>query len=234
MPSNVTGDFSATGGVAHVDSVLQVKLFSEGCEIVGVGVHVVAIPRLGGTTVPSPVMRDDSIALLTEEQHLSVPVVRSERPAVTEHYGLALAPILVVNLRAVFCGERRHKGFSLVVLSVRVFACRYRGFRQREPNLKTCVTRLRIDLNITPVFFHDPLHRVEAQSSSLPYSLGCEERFKDVCLNLGRNAWTVIANLHHDATVVLIGSYPKLAFSAHCIDGVIDDIGPYLIELAAK
>src|SRR3989442_2219692 len=108
MPSNVTGDFSATGGVAHVDSVLQVKLSSEGCEIVGVGVHVVAIPRLGGTTVPSPVMRDDSIALLAEEQHLSVPIVRSERPAVTEHYGLALSPVLVVNLCAVFCCDSRH------------------------------------------------------------------------------------------------------------------------------
>src|SRR5438445_2906802 len=114
MPSNVTGDFSATGGVAHVDSVLQVKLFSEGCEIVGVGVHVVAIPRLGGTTVPSPVMRDDSIALLAEEQHLSVPIVRSERPAVTEHYGLALSPVLVVNLCAVFCCDSRHEIFSFL------------------------------------------------------------------------------------------------------------------------
>src|SRR5213080_2300748 len=114
MPSNVTGDFSATGGVAHVDSVLQVKLFSEGCEIVGISVHVVAIPRLGGTTVPSPVMRDDSIALLAEEQHLSVPIVRSERPAVTEHYGLALSPVLVVNLCAVFCCDSRHEIFSFL------------------------------------------------------------------------------------------------------------------------
>src|SRR5437660_6866010 len=123
MPSNVTGDFSATGGVAHVDSVLQVKLFSEGCEIVGVGVHLVAIPRLGGTTVPSPVMRDDSIALLAEEQHLSVPVVCSERPPVTEHYGLALSPVLVVNVGAVFCRDRRHKGFSLVETLVVTLSC---------------------------------------------------------------------------------------------------------------
>src|SRR5438132_11408080 len=118
MPSNVTGDFSATGGVAHVDSVLQVKLFSEGCEIVGVGVHVVAIPRLGGTAVPSPVMRDDAIALLAEEQHLSVPVVRGERPAVTEDYRLSFAPILVVNLCAVFCRNCWHKLVLLLLIAI--------------------------------------------------------------------------------------------------------------------
>src|SRR6202023_1040885 len=102
MPPNVTGNFSAAGGMAHMDCVLQVKLFGEGCEIVGVGVHVITIPRLGGTAVPSPVMRDDSIALLAEEQHLSVPVVGGERPTVTEHDGLALSPVLVVNGCSVF------------------------------------------------------------------------------------------------------------------------------------
>src|SRR5271169_549449 len=113
MPPDVTRNFSAAGGVAHMDCVLQVKLFSEGCEIVGVCVHVVAIPGLGGTAVPSPVMCDDSIATLAEEQHLSVPVVRGERPAVAEYYGLSCAPVLVVNLGVVFGCDRRHKMLSL-------------------------------------------------------------------------------------------------------------------------
>src|ERR1700674_4923528 len=123
VPPNVTGNLSAAGRVAHMDYVLQVKLFGEGCEIVGVGVHVIAIPGLGGTAVTSPVVRDDSIALLAEEQHLSVPVVRGERPAVTEHYGLALSPVLVVNVRAVFCRESRHRGFSFVPTLVGTFSC---------------------------------------------------------------------------------------------------------------
>src|SRR3984893_19267627 len=123
---------------------------------------------------------------------------------------------------------------SLVLTSVVSFLWKYRGFRQRKPYLKTCVTRFRIDLNIAPVFFHNALHRVEAQPCSLPYSLGCEEWFKDVCLNLWRNAWTVVADLHHDATVVLIGSHSKLAFSAHGVDGIVDDVGPNLIEFAAE
>src|ERR1700722_6016075 len=119
MPPNVAGNFSATGGVTHVDCVLQIELFCEGGKIVGVGVHLVAIPSLRGTTVASPVMRDHAITALAEEQHLAVPVVRSERPAVTEHDGLACSPVLIVNLRTVFRGDGRHCLPPVVI----VFAC---------------------------------------------------------------------------------------------------------------
>src|SRR5271156_3359594 len=108
MTANITGNFSAAGGVAYMDCVFQVELIRQHCEIVGVGVHIVAIPRLGRTAVAAPVVRDDSIAVLAEEQHLSVPVVRGERPAVTEHNGLTRAPVLVINLRAIFCRNCRH------------------------------------------------------------------------------------------------------------------------------
>src|SRR6266576_3475321 len=97
-----------------MDCVLQVELFSQCREIVGVGVHLITIPRLGRTAVTSPVACDDSIALLAEEHHLSVPVVRGERPPVTEHYGLAFSPVLVVNLCAVFCCNCWHNLFSLI------------------------------------------------------------------------------------------------------------------------
>ena len=97
-----------------MNCVFQIKFVSEGGEIVGIGVHVVAIPRLRGTAVAAPVVGDDSIALLAEEQHLSVPVVGGERPSVTEHYGLALAPVLVVNVGAIFQGESGHSFFSFV------------------------------------------------------------------------------------------------------------------------
>src|ERR1700688_510127 len=118
MPSDVTGNFSAASGMTHVDCILQIKFFRKGGEIVGVGVHFVAVPRLVGATVPSPVMRDDSVALLAEEQHLSVPSICVERPPVTEHYGLALSPVLVINLCAIFSVDSRHGflSFSLFFL----------------------------------------------------------------------------------------------------------------------
>src|ERR1700734_2840581 len=97
MPPNVTGYFSTARGVPYVNGVFQIKFFSQSRQIVGVGIHFVAIPGLRGTAVPSAVMRDHSITALAEEQHLSVPVVPRERPAVTEHDRLPFSPVLVVN-----------------------------------------------------------------------------------------------------------------------------------------
>src|SRR5580704_12166731 len=56
----------------------------------------------------SPVVRNDAIATLPEEQHLAVPVVRSQRPAMRKHDRLPLAPILVIDLRTVFGCNRCH------------------------------------------------------------------------------------------------------------------------------
>src|SRR6266404_5848049 len=60
------------------------------------------------------IVRDHAVAFLTEEQHLSIPVVRRQRPAVAENYRLSLTPVLVINLRAVFGSNCRHKIFSSV------------------------------------------------------------------------------------------------------------------------
>src|SRR5580693_3673522 len=109
MPSDIAGDFAAARGVAHVDRIFQVKFFGEHGEIICVRVHIVGGPRLGGTAVAAPVVRDDSVAALAEEQHLSVPVVRREWPSMTEHYGLTRAPVFVINLRTIFCRNRWHK-----------------------------------------------------------------------------------------------------------------------------
>ncbi len=56
-----------------------------------------------------PVVRDHAIAMLPEEQHLGVPVVRGQRPTVRENDRLSRAPVLVVNLCSVLRGNSRHK-----------------------------------------------------------------------------------------------------------------------------
>src|SRR5258708_14191102 len=65
-------------------------------------------------------------------------------------------------------------------------------------------------------------------------SLCCKERLEDVGLHLGRNSWSVIANLNYNATVVAVGSNSQLSFSAHGIDGIVDDVGPHLVEFAPE
>src|ERR1700761_472012 len=68
-----------------------------------------AVGRLGGPAMAAAVMRDDAKAVVEEEQHLRVPVIGRERPAVAEDNGLAAAPILVVDLRAILDGNPVHE-----------------------------------------------------------------------------------------------------------------------------
>ena len=100
--------------------------------------------------------------------------------------------------------------------------------------MKTSVARLGTKLNISPVLLHNSLDRVQAEARAFPNSFGCEKRLKDVGLYLIGNSWTVVANLHYYATVVAVGSDAKLAFSVHRVNRVINNVGPDLVELAAK
>src|SRR5207245_9840361 len=81
---------------------------------------------------------------------------------------------------------------------------------------------------------HNALNRVEAKPCSFPHSLRGEERFEDMRPYLGQNPRTVIGDLNHDAIVLAIGSNSKLAFTAHGVNGIVDDVGPNLIQLAAE
>jgi hypothetical protein len=50
-------------------------MVSDGLQIVGIVVEVVAVGYLRRTAVPAPVVRDDPITFGEEEQHLRVPIV---------------------------------------------------------------------------------------------------------------------------------------------------------------
>src|SRR5437016_14448853 len=65
-----------------------------------------AAAGLGGAAMAAPVMGYDAIAVLEEEQHLRIPIIGRQRPAVAEHDGLTFAPVLVEDLNAVFGGDR--------------------------------------------------------------------------------------------------------------------------------
>ncbi len=59
--------------------------------------------------MPTTIMGDHAIALLQEEQHLVVPVVRAERPTMAENHWLSFAPVLVEDLDTVFGRDSRHE-----------------------------------------------------------------------------------------------------------------------------
>ena len=76
---------AAAGGMADVNGVLQIEMRRHGRKIVGIMIHVMAVAGLAGTAVAAAVMGDDAIAVIEEEQHLRVPVVGRQRPAMAEH-----------------------------------------------------------------------------------------------------------------------------------------------------
>ena len=106
VAGNIAGDFAAAGGVADVDGVPQVEAENKLVKVVGVRVHVLAVEGLARSAEAAAVMRDAAKAVGSEKEHLVFKGIRGERPAVAEDHGLSSAPILVVNLRAVFGRDR--------------------------------------------------------------------------------------------------------------------------------
>ena len=114
VASNVTGRFSATRGVADMDGVSQVEMLHH-CRCVGrVVVHVMSLADLRGTAVAATVVGDDAEPVHQKEQHLRVPVIRTQWPAVMEDDRLAVfrPPVLVVDFCAVLGRDRAHRSCS--------------------------------------------------------------------------------------------------------------------------
>src|SRR6202522_3729004 len=108
MSGQVAHHFAPTGRVADVHGVVEIEVRGQRREIVGVVVHVVAGRGLGGSSVATSVVGDDAIAVLEEEQHLDVPIVGRQGPAVAEDNRLANSPVLVKDLRTVGGGNCAH------------------------------------------------------------------------------------------------------------------------------
>jgi hypothetical protein len=53
-------------------------------------------------------MRNGAITMRGQKDHLIFPGIRAERPTMTEDHGLSRAPILVVDIAAVFGRNRGH------------------------------------------------------------------------------------------------------------------------------
>src|SRR5215469_1461721 len=58
VASDVASDFTSASGMADMDRVLYVELLDQGCEIVGIRIHVVAFPGLAGSPVAAAIVRN--------------------------------------------------------------------------------------------------------------------------------------------------------------------------------
>ena len=105
---DVVDDLPAAGGVADMDRIVEIKVRSHRSQIVGVVVHVMTNGSLGGSPVAAAVVRDDPVAVVEEEQHLGVPVVGRQWPAMAEHDRLTGTPVLVEDLESFGGGDCTH------------------------------------------------------------------------------------------------------------------------------
>lgn len=113
--SEVMRHFAAAVGVPDHDGIFDAEVFEELLEIVDKGVHVVSVPCLRGATVAAAVVSDDAEPVVGQEDHLVLPVVAAQWPAVRkgDDGALGVAPVLVEELGSVSQLEMRHDGVDI-------------------------------------------------------------------------------------------------------------------------
>lgn len=103
-------------------------MLDEGRQVVGVGVHLVALRGLAGTTVAAAVVSDTAIAIGGQEKHLRFPAIGREGPAVAENNRLSSTSVFVIDIGAVFGGDHAHRLIPPFRLCQRCKVARQRGF----------------------------------------------------------------------------------------------------------
>src|SRR5579863_6545625 len=88
-------------------------------------------------------------------------------------------------------------------------------------------------MNAPSVLSHDCPHSVESETRSLPNALRREKGIEDVGLYLRRNSRAVIADFNHDIAIFTENVEPQFSLTEHRFDGVLDKIGPNLIQFIA-
>src|SRR5690349_16437586 len=84
------------------------------------------------------------------------------------------------------------------------------------------------------------MHNAESQARSHPDRLGCIEGIEDMRLTLERNSAAVIGDANADVCCMLVrfrrlspGLDGNPAPRADSVDGVIQQVGPYLVQAGA-
>src|SRR6266571_4886496 len=89
---------AAARGMADVNRIFQVEMIGDRLQIIGIVVHVVSAAGLSRATMSTPIRGNDAETFADEKKHLRVPIIRRERPAVTEHDRLSFAPVFIIDV----------------------------------------------------------------------------------------------------------------------------------------
>jgi len=92
-----------------MNGVLEVEMLDQLGQIIGISVHVVALPRLARPAMAATIVCDTPIPMRAQKEHLVFEGISAEWPAMAENDRLSGSPVFVVNLGSVF-GSEKHKG----------------------------------------------------------------------------------------------------------------------------
>src|SRR6266481_5892743 len=98
MTAEIMHHLAAAGRMPDVNRILQVEMIRDGLQIIGIVIHVMSAAGLTRATMSASISRNDTIAFAEEKKHLRVPIIRRERPAVTEHNRLSAAPVFIIDV----------------------------------------------------------------------------------------------------------------------------------------
>src|SRR5438876_7004894 len=104
MTAEIMHHLAAARGMADVNRIFQVEMIGDRLQIVSIVVHVVSAAGLSRATISAPIRGNAAETFAEEKKHLRVPIIRRERPAVTEHNRLPATPVFIidVDVRSVF------------------------------------------------------------------------------------------------------------------------------------
>src|SRR5438876_12163505 len=129
MTAEITHYLAAARGMADVNRIFQVEMIGDRLQIIGIVVHVVSAAGLSRATMSAPIRGNDAETFAEEKKHLRVPIIRRERPAVTEHNRLPATPVLIidVDVSSVFFSDSYvwHCNFSFFVSGLMLPAAFY-------------------------------------------------------------------------------------------------------------
>jgi hypothetical protein len=111
VPAEVADDLATTSRVSDECHVTQVERIQQAGKVVGIGIHLVAVPGLAGASVSPPVVGYGAMPAFSEEQCPGLPCIGVEGPTVTEdHWCAGGPPVLVEDLGAVVGDDVGHAG----------------------------------------------------------------------------------------------------------------------------
>src|SRR4051794_3388852 len=75
---------------------------------------------------------------------------------------------------------------------------------------------------------------MKAQPGAYTLRLGGIESVEDVRLDIRRNTRPAIDDFYYHVTALCIGAYSYFALPFHGVGGVIENVGPHLVQLAGE